>query len=274
MVWILSKRAIRARAIQTGEPAPPKNSGTRLEQPRRERGALDSGSPIPSTFMIKEIAHFLSKAPEVLRLQRQLPRAEFLDALNDKADAEGYAEVRRELVGDLSGRVLEIGCGTGSLFRYYGPTADIDGIEPESDFLALATAKAAASARTIRAKAGDGMQLAFPDGAFDAVVLCLVLCSVPSVERVLGEARRVLRSGGHLRSLEHVRSTGPIGGRLMDVTNPLWHRLNRQGCNWNRDPVPAMKATGFAVDDLQAFQRFDTSLPAFSMQRIRAHKPD
>ncbi len=222
--------------------------------------------------MIREIAHFVRNAPEVMRLQKQLPRAEFLDALNVKVDGQGMAEVRRELVGDLSGRVLEIGCGTGSMFQYYGDAVDLDAIEPEEDFHALAKAKEARSTRRLRVARGDGMNLSFPDASFDAVVLSLVLCSVPSVDKVLSEARRVLRPGGHLRALEHVRSERAVGGALMDLTNPVWLALNKQGCNWNRRPVPRIEAAGFAIDDVLAFQRFDTSLPAFPMERIRARR--
>jgi SAM-dependent methyltransferase len=223
--------------------------------------------------MIKEIAHFVRHAPGVLRLQKQLSRAEFTDALNSRADAEGYAAVRGELVDDLSGRVLEIGCGTGSMFGYYGANAQIDAIEPEQDFLALATTKAEKSGGRIRASTGNGMRLTFSDASFDGVVLSLVLCSVPSVEQVLAEAFRVLRSGGKLRALEHVRSENPLGGRLMDVANPLWLNLNKQGCNWNRNPIGQIEATGFRLDDVRAFQRFDTVIPAFPMRLIRAHKP-
>jgi SAM-dependent methyltransferase len=92
--------------------------------------------------VLKEIAHFLRKAPEVMRLQRQYDRAGFVDALNARVDAQGYAEVRRELVGDLSGRVLEVGCGPGTMFEYYGDGVELDAIEPEPDFLELALAKA------------------------------------------------------------------------------------------------------------------------------------
>jgi ubiquinone/menaquinone biosynthesis C-methylase UbiE len=223
--------------------------------------------------VIKEIVQFLRNAPETVRLQRQHTRAAFLDALNAKADAQGFAKIRRELVGDLSGRVLEIGCGTGTMFQYYSGPVELDAIEPEQDFLALAAAKVTNAAARVRVGAGDGTSLTFPDGRFDAVVLGLVLCSVPSVERVLAEAFRVLRRGGRLRALEHVRSQRPIAGLLMDATNPLWLRLNGQGCNWNRQPLPQIKASGFQVDDVRAFQRFDTLYPAFPMQRIRAHKP-
>lgn len=223
--------------------------------------------------MLKEIAHFVFHAREVMRLQRQHARAEFVEALTTRADAQGYAEVRRELVTDLTGRVLEIGCGTGSMFDYYGRAVDLTAIEPEEDFLALAAKKAAKAAVKIHVARGDGMNLDFGDGTFDAVVLGLVLCSVPSVERVLAEAFRVLKGGGRLRALEHVRSERAIAGLLMDAANPLWLKLNDQGCNWNRDPIARIEAAGFRIDDMQAFQRFDTLLPAFPMKRVRAHKP-
>ena len=118
--------------------------------------------------MLKEIAHFVRMGVELIPMQKQHSRAEFLDMINTRADSEGYAEVRRELVGDLSGRVLEVGCGTGSMFRYYGDAVEVDAIEPEQDFLELAVAKAPQMAVTVRAAAGDGMNLDFPDGTFDA----------------------------------------------------------------------------------------------------------
>lgn len=222
--------------------------------------------------MIREIAHFVRNGPAIMRMQKEYPRAEFLDAFNAKADAQGYAEIRRELVADLSGRVLEVGCGTGSMFQYYGDAVELDAIEPEEDFLALAVAKAPNALAKVRVAAGDGMNLHFPDGTFDAVVFGLVLCSVPSVERVLAEAFRVLRPGGRLRALEHVRSERRVAGLLLDVANPLWLRLNKQGCNWNRRPLPLIEDAGFRLDDVRAFQTFDTLMPAFSMRRIRAYK--
>jgi SAM-dependent methyltransferase len=223
--------------------------------------------------MLKEIGHFIRNGKELTQLQRQYPRAEFYDLMMSRVDAQGYADVRRELVGDLTGRVLEIGCGTGNMFEYYGAGATVEGVEPEADFLALAVPKAGPYAGRVRAAAGDGMKVAFPDGSFDAVVFGLVLCSVPSVEAVVAEAFRVLRPGGQLRALEHVRSEAAVAGALMDVANPLWMLLNRQGCRLNRNPMGAIRAAGFEVDDVQAFQRFDTMMPAFPMRRIKARRP-
>src|SRR5450432_40281 len=141
--------------------------------------------------MLKEIGHFISVGKEVTKLQKLHPRAEFTDLMTVKADDQGYADVRRELVGDLTGRVLEIGCGTGAMFGYYGPDARVDAVEPETDFLELSVSKAPTFSGRVHVASGDGMNLAFADGTFDAVVFGLVLCSVPSVTRVLDEAFRV-----------------------------------------------------------------------------------
>jgi SAM-dependent methyltransferase len=223
--------------------------------------------------VLKEINHFIRTGIELSRRQTEQPRAEFADWMMARADDQGYADVRRELVGDLTGRVLEIGCGTGTMFRYYGDRARVEAIEPEGDFLALALTKARSSSGTIHAAEGNGAELAFEAGSFDAVVLGLVLCSVSSVERVVSEAFRVLRGGGRLRTLDHVRSDGAISGLLMAMTNPLWLRLNNQGCSWNRNPIRAIADAGFRIDDVMAFKRFDTVMPAFPMRRVKAHKP-
>lgn len=222
--------------------------------------------------MFKEIGHFMRTAKEVVPLQKKYPRNQFSDLLMARADEQGYAEVRRELVGDLKGRVLEIGCGTGTMFQYYGPDARVEAIEPEVDFLEIAMPRAAQSGGRIRASAGDGMELGFADRTFDAIVFGMVLCSVPSVEKVLAEAHRVLRPGGVLRALEHVRSDDAVPGFFMDLFNPIWMKMNKQGCRLNRNPLGQIEATGFVLDDVMSFKRFDTMMPAFPMRRVRAHR--
>jgi len=207
----------------------------------------------------------------MLKMQKQHSKAEFADWLNDRIDEQGFAEVRRELAGGLQDRVLEIGCGTGAMFAYYGPDLEVEAIEPDDEFRSVAVAKAVAHPN-IRVSAGDALQLEFDDASFDSVLVSLVLCSVPSVEQVLREIHRVLRPGGRLRALEHVRSTTRLGGVLMDAANPLWLRANKQGCNMNRRPVPAIEAAGFTLDSVRDFQTFATLLPAFPLQRIDARR--
>jgi SAM-dependent methyltransferase len=221
--------------------------------------------------MIRELVHFFRQAPTVMKLQKQHSRAEFADLLTRRVDEQGYAPIRRQLANGLQGRILEVGCGTGAAFPYYGSDVEVEAIEPEADFREIAARTAAAHPR-IHVSEGDAMQLQFADGWFDGVMVSLVLCSVPSVERALAEIHRVLRPRGQLRLLEHVRSPQRVGGFLMNAANPLWRKLNKQGCNMNRNPLPAIEAASFVVDEVEAFQRFDTWMPAFPMQRIHAHR--
>jgi ubiquinone/menaquinone biosynthesis C-methylase UbiE len=223
--------------------------------------------------MLREIAHFLRHGPGVARLQASHNRAEFLDLVMEHADARGYGAMRRAVVGDLRGRVLEIGCGTGAMFDRYDPAATVVALEPEADFRERAVERARKFGTRIEVVDGNGMALAYENDTFDAVVLGLVLCSVPSVEAVLREAYRVVRPSGLLRAFEHVRSKERLAGLLMDAGNPLWLRLNKQGCNWNRDPREEMARVGFVVDEVYPFKTFETMLPAFPMIRVEAHKP-
>jgi hypothetical protein len=78
---------------------------------------------------------------------------------------------------------------------------------------------------------------------------------------------------GQLRGLEHVRSDGVVAGKLMDLFDPLWLKMNKQGCHLNRNPIEAMRAVGFRIERNEPFQTFATLLPAFPMRKIRAVRP-
>jgi ubiquinone/menaquinone biosynthesis C-methylase UbiE len=223
--------------------------------------------------MLREIAHFIRIAPPLLRLQKEMGQARLFDEISSRVDSEGYDKVRLALIGDLEGRVLEVGGGTGAMFPYYGPAARVEAIEPDGEFLAIAEERAQRTDGRVRVSKGDGMALDFDDASFDAVVFGMVLCSVPSMERVLAEAFRVLKPGGKLRALEHVRSTRPLGGIAMDLFNPIWLRINKQGCNLNRRPREAIASAGFVIEHSTDFQQFYSALPAFPLQRIEAKRP-
>jgi ubiquinone/menaquinone biosynthesis C-methylase UbiE len=110
----------------------------------------------------------------------------------------------------------------------------------------LGRARARAESRPIELVLGDGMRLPFRDGSFDAVAAALVLCTVPDLAGVLAEVRRVLRPGGMLAFLEHVRLPG-WKGRLQDLAAPAWRRL-AVGCRLNRRTGEAIHAAGFAIE--------------------------
>jgi ubiquinone/menaquinone biosynthesis C-methylase UbiE len=172
------------------------------------------------------------------------------DRLSRTSEEAGLRTLRHGLLAGASGRVLEIGAGTGANLGLYGGT--IDGLvvtEPEPAMLRRLQ-KAAHHhlplAQVVRAPAE---QLPFEDGSFDTVVSTLVLCGVDDQPQALQEAHRVLKPGGQLLFLEHVRSDDPSLARFQDRINWL-NRIVVQ-CDCNRSTLAAIQAEGFTVSKLE-----------------------
>ena len=163
-------------------------------------------------------------------------------------------EARRNLLGSLSGRVLEIGAGTGlNAAHYPSSVTELVLTEPEEAMTRVLRRKPEASRATVVQASADA--LPFPDGHFDAVVGTLVLCSVPRPEAALTEIRRVLKPGGRLVFMEHVRSPDPRTARWQDRLNRPWRAIN-VGCNCNRDTEASIRAAGLEIVDLET-RRFE-----------------
>jgi ubiquinone/menaquinone biosynthesis C-methylase UbiE len=162
------------------------------------------------------------------------------DRMSRSSEEAGLRALRQSLLADAGGRVLEIGAGTGSNVPLYGGIELLVLTEPEPPMLRRLQRTArehAPLAQVVRASAED---LPFEDGAFDTVVCTLVLCGVDDQPRALREARRVLRPGGQLLFLEHVRADDPELARFQDRMN--W--LNRLvvGCDCNRPTLASIES--------------------------------
>lgn len=130
--------------------------------------------------------------------------AAFFDLQMRMMERGFMAEMRRQLLGDLKGDVLEIGAGTGANFEHYPTGARVTALEPDPYMLKKAEAKLAALGRTdITLQQSPAERLAFGDASFDTVLSTLVLCTVGDVPQALAEIRRVLRPGGEFRFVEH-----------------------------------------------------------------------
>ena len=158
--------------------------------------------------------------------------------------------MRRGLLAEANGSVLEIGAGTGlNLAHYNGRIESLVLTEPEPAMLRRLQKKAreeAPLATILRAPAED---LPFEDDSFDTVIATLVLCGVDDQARSVREIRRVLKPGGRLLFLEHVRSDDPALARFQDRMN--W--LNRivVFCDCNRPTLATIEAAGFTVSELE-----------------------
>jgi ubiquinone/menaquinone biosynthesis C-methylase UbiE len=163
-----------------------------------------------------------------------------------KVEQAGLGELRQTLLADASGRVLEVGGGTGANLPFYGPGVESLTItEPEPSMLRRLERRVreqSPDTKVLRAPAED---LPFEDNTFDVAVSTLVLCGVGDQARALGELRRVLRPGGRLIFIEHVRSDEPGLARWQDRLNGLIRLV--ACCDCNRRTLDAIQAEGFEV---------------------------
>ncbi len=156
------------------------------------------------------------------------------------------ARRRAALVGPAAGRVLEVGVGTGLTLPYYRQAVEVVGVDPNPAMLERARARAAEAAAPVALEVARAEALPFEAGRFDTVVVSLVLCSVEDPAAAAREVRRVLKPGGELRVLEHVRAPGRCLARLQDLVTPLWRRVFGN-CHPNRDTLRVLEAAGFDV---------------------------
>jgi len=167
-----------------------------------------------------------------------------------KVEKAGLRACREGLLAGAAGRVLEIGAGTGANLRFYGPAVvSLTLTEPETPMLRRLERKAAVQApgaTVLRAPAED---LPFEDATFDVAVSTLVLCGVEDQPRALRELRRVLRPGGQLLFIEHVRSADSRLARSQDRMNGI----NRfvVGCDCNRPTLDSIRDAGLTVTQVE-----------------------
>jgi ubiquinone/menaquinone biosynthesis C-methylase UbiE len=173
--------------------------------------------------------------------------------ISQSADQRGAAEHRHRMLADLTGRVIEIGAGGGRNFSHYPETVtEVVAVEPDDTLRGYAEQAAAGAPVPVRVVEGSAEQLPAQDDEFDAAVFSLVLCSIANPSEALREAARVLRSGGQLRFLEHVRSAHRLAALLEDAVTPLWQRAFG-GCHPNRDTAATIAAAGFTIDHIERF---------------------
>jgi SAM-dependent methyltransferase len=174
-------------------------------------------------------------------------------------ETEQMREFRRANLAGLSGRILEVGAGTGTNFAFYPQTVEhVVAIEPERRLVVLA--RKAAAAATVPVEITNRTVESFSaDEPFDAAVCSLVLCSVGEPDSVLRQVLLLLRPGGELRYLEHVASKGLRGRlqRFVDVTM-LWPKL-AGNCHAHRHTEDSIRAAGFEIDRT----RTEHALPAW-----------
>ncbi|OBB60257.1 class I SAM-dependent methyltransferase [Mycolicibacterium monacense] len=189
-------------------------------------------------------------------------------------ETEEMRRLRAANLAGLTGRVLEIGAGTGTNFAHYPPSVtEVVAIEPERRLAAHAR-EAAAHAPVPVTVTMDSVEDFSTAEPFDGVVCSLVLCSVDDPDGVLRELFSLLRPGGELRYLEHIAETG-ARARLQKVADAtVWPRM-LGNCHTHRHTETAITVAGFRVEDARRERMFPpwVPLPVSELAVGRAVRP-
>jgi ubiquinone/menaquinone biosynthesis C-methylase UbiE len=178
--------------------------------------------------------------------------AALYDFFCEKIEKKGLTRYREKAAGGATGRVIEIGTGTGRNFPFYGAIARLIATEPDPHMRRRAAKRTTGLPFPVLLLPDRAESLPVPDQSADSVVATLVLCTVQNPAVALREIRRVLAPDGRFRFVEHVRSEQPRLARFQDLVTPL-HRRIAAGCHPNRDTVALIERHGFRVMELEPF---------------------
>lgn len=177
--------------------------------------------------------------------------ATMYDSLMRGVEGAGLHSHRAALLARAEGHVLEVGAGTGANLPHYG--AEVESLtvtEPEGPMLRRLERRIGEQSRPVELVQAPAESLPFEDDRFDTVVSTLVLCTVRDQTRALAELRRVVKPGGRLLFIEHIRADTPKLARWQDRLNGV-NRVMGHGCNCNRRTLDAIRTAGFTITGLE-----------------------
>ncbi len=176
--------------------------------------------------------------------------AALYDRFLEATEEAGLREMRRELLSEASGRTIDIGSGTGAnLDLYPEQVTELTMAEPDPHMARQLRQKLARSSHDVEFVEAGAERLPCEDSSFDTAVFTLVLCTVPDPRAALAEVARILKPGGRMLFLEHVRAEDPKLARWQDRLEKPW-RFIGDGCHCNRDTVATIEASPLQLEDL------------------------
>lgn len=188
---------------------------------------------------------------ETILTQRRYDRlAAIYDLRTYMAEEYVFKKFRQMLWSQIKGgRVLELGVGTGANIPYYPKECRVTAVDLSEQMLERAKRRAAKLGVGVDLQLMDAQRLTFPDNTFDAAITTCVFCSVPNPVQGLRELGRVVKPGGDIWLMEHMRVDKPVIGPIMDFVNPFVLRM--MGANINRRTVENVKLAGLQIETIE-----------------------
>jgi ubiquinone/menaquinone biosynthesis C-methylase UbiE len=160
-----------------------------------------------------------------------------------------FGDGRAWVCSQAHGEVLELACGTARNLPFYGNDVALTAVELSPQMLAIGRKRAQELGHPADLRLGDVQALDFPDESFDTVTCTLGFCTIPDPRAAAAEAFRVLRPGGRLLLLEHVRSPAPSVRTVQRLLEPLAVRFEAD--HLLRDPLDYVPSVGFVIDEVE-----------------------
>ena len=179
------------------------------------------------------------------RYNRIAPYYDVIELISERT----FSRWRKRLLARAKGEVLEVGVGTGKNFPYYPEGVDVTGLDIADKMLLHARLRGEKLGFPVHLMEGDVQSLPFPENSFDTAIATFVFCSVPNPVLGLKELGRVVRPGGEILLLEHVRIDKPVIGFIMDIMNPFF--LHFIGPNINRRTVENVGKAGLHIQKIE-----------------------
>jgi ubiquinone/menaquinone biosynthesis C-methylase UbiE len=171
--------------------------------------------------------------------------ARWFDLVEGIPDLLGVRKLRKRILPQASGEVLEVAVGTGKNLHYYPERCRIIGVDISREMLSVGRKRAAKLFINVSLSLADAEALPFPDKTFDTVVSTLTMCTFPDPVNALKEMARVCRPGGRVLLIEHGRSDRAGPGRWQDRHADNF--ASRLGCHWNREPLELVREAGLHI---------------------------
>jgi len=158
----------------------------------------------------------------------------------------GVARLRKKLLSKVTGKILDVACGTGLNIPMFPAGSEITAVDLSPNMLEIARANATKHGLKVNLAVMDAEHLEFPDGSFDTVVSTLSTCTFPDPVKALREMKRVCRRNGLILLLEHGHSNLPWLANFQD-RNEYKHFQEHAGCRWNQDSLDLVQSAGIKV---------------------------